>query len=57
MGISSCIGDSVADDAHSDEFVEGALKVTSYKGLTYTTIAENITGLLAPGSVGINHGE
>ena len=57
MGISSCIGDSVADDAHSDEFVEGALKVTSYKGLTYTTVAENITGLLAPGSAGINHGE
>jgi len=43
-------------DIGRDKFVEGALKVTTYKGFTYKTVAENITGLLEPGSSGINHG-
>lgn len=29
---------------------------TSFGGVTYSTTAENITGLLAPGSAGVNHG-
>jgi hypothetical protein len=50
-------GRTKSDDAYSDKFVAGALQVTSYKGITYKTVAENITGLLASGSAGINHGE
>jgi len=29
---------------------------TSFDGVSYSTVAENITGLLAPGSAGVNHG-
>ena len=29
---------------------------TSFGDVTYSTTAENITGLLAPGSAGVNHG-
>jgi len=29
---------------------------TSFDGVSYSTVAENITGLLAPGSTGVNHG-
>ncbi|KAN0140232.1 hypothetical protein V8E53_002128 [Lactarius tabidus] len=43
-------------DIGRDKFVAGALQVTSYKGVSYKTVAENITGLLTPGSAGINHG-
>jgi len=39
-----------------NEFVQGAIGVTNYEGVNYQTIAKNITGLLPPGSVGINHG-
>ncbi|TFK53859.1 hypothetical protein OE88DRAFT_1710972 [Heliocybe sulcata] len=35
--------------------VEAAVGTTSYGGVTYSTTAENITGLLAPGSDGVNH--
>lgn len=30
---------------------------TSYGGVRYHTTAENISGLLAPGADGINHGQ
>lgn len=39
-----------------DNLVTSALGSTSYGGVSYTTTAQNITGLLAAGSVGINHG-
>ena len=42
---------------YRDDLVSGALGTTSYGGVTYSTTAENITGLLAAGSAGINHGE
>jgi hypothetical protein len=32
--------------------VSNAAGITSFGGVTYSTTAENITGLLAPGSVG-----
>ncbi|KAH7908420.1 hypothetical protein BJ138DRAFT_1091291 [Hygrophoropsis aurantiaca] len=39
-----------------DSLVTWATGQTSYGGLSYTTTAQNITGLLAPGSNGVNHG-
>jgi len=36
--------------------VSNALGIKSFGGVKYLTTAENITGLLAPGSVGVNHG-
>jgi hypothetical protein len=36
--------------------VSNAIGITSFGGVTYSTTAENITGLLAPGSAGVNHG-
>ncbi|KAH9935390.1 uncharacterized protein B0H18DRAFT_412184 [Fomitopsis serialis] len=42
-------------DIGRDDLVSGALGTTSYGGVTYSTTAENITGLLAAGSAGINH--
>ena len=41
----------------SDAFVNSALKLKKYKGVTYSVVAQNITGLIAPGSSGINHGK
>ena len=40
-----------------DHLVAWALGETSYDGVTYHTTAENVTGLLQPGTKGINHGE
>jgi hypothetical protein len=40
----------------SDRFVSGALGVKTYKGIKYNTVAQNLTGLLPPGSTGVNHG-
>ena len=40
----------------SDQFVSGALGVKTYQGITFHTVAENITGLLPAGSAGVNHG-
>lgn len=40
----------------SDQFVSGALGVKTYQGVTFQTVAENITGLLPAGSAGVNHG-
>ncbi|KAH8979925.1 hypothetical protein EDB86DRAFT_596917 [Lactarius hatsudake] len=39
-----------------DKFVSGALGVKRYQGVKYQTVAQNVTGLLPPGSTGINHG-
>ncbi|KAH9049244.1 hypothetical protein EDB83DRAFT_1404655 [Lactarius deliciosus] len=39
-----------------DNFVKGALGVRRYQGVKYQTVAQNVTGLLPPGSTGINHG-
>jgi hypothetical protein len=36
--------------------VSGALGVKSYQGFKFQTVATNITGLLPPGSNGVNHG-
>jgi hypothetical protein len=40
----------------SDRFVSDALGVKTYKGIKYDTVATNFTGLLPPGSTGVNHG-
>jgi hypothetical protein len=37
--------------------VERALGVGHYQGVNYRTVAQNITGLLQPGSANLNHGE
>ena len=42
---------------YSDELVAGAVGTTSYNGVTYSTTAQNVTGLLPVGSNGVNHGE
>lgn len=39
-----------------DEIVAAVTGTTSFDGVSYSTKAENITGLLAPGSNGVNHG-
>jgi len=39
-----------------NKLVAAALGRTYFGGVAYTTTAENITGLLAPGADGINHG-
>ncbi|KAJ8488929.1 hypothetical protein ONZ51_g3266 [Trametes cubensis] len=39
-----------------DELVAGAVGTTSYNGVTYSTTAQNVTGLLPVGSNGVNHG-
>jgi hypothetical protein len=44
-------------DQGRDELVASATSgTTSFNGITYSATAENITGLLQPGSAGINHG-
>ncbi|KAF8337178.1 hypothetical protein F5887DRAFT_920582 [Amanita rubescens] len=43
-------------DIGRDSLVASAIGMTSYGGVTYSTVAESITGLLAPGSQGVNHG-
>jgi len=42
-------------DIGRDSFVANAAGITSFGGVTYSTTAENLTGLLAPGSEGVNH--
>ena len=41
----------------SDSLVKSALKLNSkkYRGVKYHTVAQNINGLIPPGSAGINH--
>jgi hypothetical protein len=41
----------------SDSFVKSAIGLKKYKGVKYQTTAQSITGLIAAGSNGINHGE
>jgi hypothetical protein len=41
----------------SDDFVKSAVKLKEYQGVKYNTVARNITGLIPPGSTGVNHGE
>jgi hypothetical protein len=41
----------------SDDFVKGAVGLKKFQGIKYNTVARNITGLIPPGSTGINHGE
>ncbi|KAF9007966.1 hypothetical protein BDQ17DRAFT_1237522 [Cyathus striatus] len=43
-------------DIGRDRLVAGAIGSTSFGGVTYSTTAVNLTGLLAPGSAGVNHG-
>ncbi|TFY64682.1 hypothetical protein EVJ58_g2468 [Rhodofomes roseus] len=42
-------------DIGRDTLVSWALGTTSYGGVTYSTTAENVTGLLQAGTSGINH--
>ncbi|KAF8972963.1 hypothetical protein BDZ97DRAFT_1649476 [Flammula alnicola] len=52
-------GHTIVPDGYNigrDLFVSDALGTTSFGGTTYSTTAQNITGLLAAGSVGVNHG-
>ncbi|KAJ6557820.1 hypothetical protein B0H19DRAFT_1261413 [Mycena capillaripes] len=39
-----------------DLLVQRATGKTSFKGVKYTTTAHNISGLMSPGSEGVNHG-
>jgi hypothetical protein len=41
----------------SDDLVKSALELKEYQGIKYNTVAQNITGLISPGSSGVNHGE
>jgi hypothetical protein len=41
----------------SDALVKSALKLKKYRGVKYHTVAQNIPGLISPGSTGINHGK
>jgi len=43
-------------DGGRDKLVKSALKLKKYRGVKYQTVAQNITGLIPPGSTGINHG-
>ena len=40
----------------SDFIIAAASQKTSFHGINYMTTTERISGLLAPGSVGVNHG-
>ncbi|KAI0312307.1 hypothetical protein OF83DRAFT_1166014 [Amylostereum chailletii] len=44
------------DNIGRDELVSAAKGVVSWDGVTYNTVVEDITGLMAVGSEGINHG-
>lgn len=41
----------------SDKLVASAVGTHSYNHVTYSTVAKDVTTLLAPGSDGINHGD
>ncbi|EPQ57332.1 hypothetical protein GLOTRDRAFT_120553 [Gloeophyllum trabeum ATCC 11539] len=43
-------------DIGRDELVQAALGTKSHGGVTYSTVARNVSGLIAPGAEGINHG-
>ncbi|KIM45176.1 hypothetical protein M413DRAFT_441859 [Hebeloma cylindrosporum] len=44
-------------DIGRNRLVANAVGITSFGGVTYSTTAKNISGLLTAGSTGINHGE
>ena len=41
----------------SDALVSAALGTTSFDGITYSTTAETLQGVMVDGSTGVNHGE
>ncbi|KAI0356167.1 hypothetical protein OH77DRAFT_1401630 [Trametes cingulata] len=43
-------------DIGRDALVASAMGTTNFNGVTYSTTAQNITGLLPVGSAGVNHG-
>ncbi|KAK7055505.1 hypothetical protein R3P38DRAFT_2847436 [Favolaschia claudopus] len=43
-------------NAGRDKLVAAALGLSYHNRVTYSTVAQNLTGLLAPGSTGVNHG-
>ncbi|KAJ7153447.1 hypothetical protein C8R43DRAFT_1187078 [Mycena crocata] len=52
-------GHTIVPDGYNigrDKLVANAVGVTSHDDTTYSTVAQNLTGLLSPGSVGVNHG-
>ncbi|KAL0956062.1 hypothetical protein HGRIS_002231 [Hohenbuehelia grisea] len=53
-------GHTISPDGYNngrDLLVASAVGRTSFKGVNYDTVAQNLTGLLAPGAAGINHGK
>ena len=40
----------------SESLVKSAIGLTNYTGVIYQTDVNNLTGLIQPGSTGINHG-
>ncbi|KAI0745485.1 hypothetical protein C8Q76DRAFT_607381 [Earliella scabrosa] len=49
----------IIDDGYNigrDELVAGAIGTKSFGGITYSTTARAVTGLMAAGSQGVNHG-
>jgi len=52
-------GHTIAPNGYNsgrDSFVKSAVELKEYQGIKYNTVARNITGLIPPGSTGINHG-
>ena len=49
----------IIDDGYNigrDELVADAIGTKSFGGITYSTTARNVAGLMAAGSQGVNHG-
>ena len=44
-------------DFDRDEVVAAAIGTKSHNGITYNTVAKNITGIMPAGSDGVNHGK
>ncbi|KAJ7630090.1 hypothetical protein DFH06DRAFT_1224869 [Mycena polygramma] len=52
-------GHTIIPDGYNEgrnKLVTSAVGVTSHEAVTYSTIAQNLTGLLPAGSTGVNHG-
>ncbi|KAH9991649.1 hypothetical protein BJV74DRAFT_413426 [Russula compacta] len=52
-------GHNIAPDGYDvgrESLVKSALRLKKYKGVKYHVTLENITGLIPPGSNGVNHG-
>ena len=43
--------------ARRDALVQGALGTKNFGGVTYSTTAETLTGVMVSGTTGVNHGE